>query len=244
MKLRFSLDKAANIAVIVAAVTFVTVALKGYFPWRSTAQDAAAPGAGSPIEPVTDLVVKNAGQAVVKSSKSPKVAVVEFSDFQCPYCSRYATETYPQIQREFVDTGRVEYVFFNLPLEQLHPLALRASEAAECAGEQQGFWSMRERLFQNPKALSEEGLLAHAQDIGLRLPDFRTCLAGAMLPRIRTQMAEAARAGVSSTPTFLIGRIESPGTVRVLYRLRGAQPYPVFVRALEDALTEKVALQQ
>lgn len=245
MKLRLSLDRVANVAVIAAAVTFIALSVRGYFRWNFASereQRRPGPTGQAPtaaIEPVGDLSVNNIDQATTRSSSKPKVALIDFSDFQCPYCARYARETYPEIRREFVESGQVKYVFFNLPLEQLHPLALHASEAAECAGRQEKFWDMHDRLFKARATLSEAAFVAEANTLGLRVPDFESCLAGATLPRIRTQMAEAARSGVTSTPTFLIGRIESPQSVRVLYRMRGAQPYSNFARALKDALASK-----
>jgi protein-disulfide isomerase len=245
MKSWLSLDKLANLAVIAAAVTFITLSLRGYYQWspgsparsadlaQAQIEQAAAAAA---IESVENVIVSYADRAAVRTSGNPKVAIIEFSDFQCPYCSRYARGTYPEIQREFVDTGRAAYVFFHLPLEQLHPQAVRASEAAECAGLQQRFWEMRERLFASPASLADAQLVDHARALGLRLPEFQTCLSGATRKRIQTHMAEARRMGVTSTPTFLIGRIEPSGAVRILYRIRGSHPYQVFARAINDAL--------
>jgi protein-disulfide isomerase len=233
----FALDKLANVAVIVAAATFVFLSARGYYRWGGGAPEADIPStaaAASP-EPVMDLTVST-DQAATRISGTPHVALIEFSDFQCPFCSNYAKVTYQRIQREFVDTGKVEYVFFNYPLEQLHPLALRASEVVECAGQQGKFWEMHDALFQTRSALSEEHFVKQAVALQLRLPQFRTCLTGSMLPRIRNQVGQADQAGVTSTPTFLIGRLESSGKVQIMFRIRGSAPYATFAAALNDAL--------
>jgi protein-disulfide isomerase len=238
-----SLDKLANVAVIVAAATFVFLSARGYYRLGGRAPDgdiASTAGAASP-EPVKDLVIST-DQATTRTSGKPRVALVEFSDFQCPFCSRYAQGTYQRIQQEFVNTGKVEYVFFNYPLERLHPLALRASEAVECAGEQGKFWEMHDALFQTPSALSEEHFVKQAAVLQLRRPEFQACLGGgSMLSRIRMQGGLADQAGVTSTPTFFIGRLASPGKIQVLFRIRGTTPFATFASALNDALASQPA---
>ena len=101
---------------------------------------------------------------------------------------------------------------------------------------------MRDILFKKQTALLEPDLLAYARNLGLGLTAFQKCLAGTTIPRIRLQMKEAERAGVTSTPTFLIGRVESSQSVRVMYRIRGTQPYSTLARVLKDTMALNAGL--
>ena len=147
-----------------------------------------------------------------KGSAAAKLTLIEFSDYQCPYCGRQTKETNPQLQREYVDAGKVRYVFFDMPLESMHKFAFKAAEAARCAGEQGKYWEMHDRLFANQQALEPWG--AHAKALGLDVARFDTCMgsdkfAGA----IRSDMAVAQKLGVGGTPTFLLASSD-PNDVR------------------------------
>jgi len=106
------------------------------------------------------------GDPVLGSSNAP-VTMVEISDFQCPFCGKYARETFPQIKKEYVDTGKVKIIFKNFPLP-MHPNAQKAAEAAECAADQGKFWEYKEKLFANQNNLSVEDLKKYAQESGLK----------------------------------------------------------------------------
>ncbi len=237
MKLgRITLDKLANVTLIAAALTFIFLSFKGYYRWGGPGQEPVPAVTPEPPEAVEGLTLTDLDGVATASSGTPKVALVEFSDFQCPFCSRHARNILPQIRRDFVDTGKVQYAFVNLPLQDLHPLAYRASEAVECARRQGRFWAMHDRLFQDPPALAEPDLLEDARALGLDSEEFRACLGGEARTALEAQAALAQRAGVASTPSFLIGRIEPPGSLRVLYRLRGTRPYPMLEDVLEHVL--------
>src|SRR5207247_10400930 len=134
--------------------------------------------------------------------RAAKVAVIEYSDFQCPFCGRYAKETFPQITSDYVDTGKVRYVFHDLPLD-FHKYAFKAAEAAHCAGDQGKFWEMHGLLFQNQAALAPEQLPAHAKGLGLNESAFSQCLeSGKFAAQIRQDIAQAGTAGITGTPTF------------------------------------------
>lgn len=192
-----------------------------------------------PPTPIEDIAPQDLriGSAVVKGSSAARIAILEFSDYECPFCGRHAQETYPALQRAYVDTGKVKYVFRNLPIESLHPLAVKAAEAAECAGEQSKYWEMHDRLFANQKALAKSDLLAHAHAIGIETDRFQSCLdGGRMSAKVRDDMAEAKRLGLTGTPAFLIGEVRPDGTVRVVRKIGGAHPLPVFQEVLEGLL--------
>jgi protein-disulfide isomerase len=136
----------------------------------------------------------------------------------------------PQIEKEYIKTGKVKYVFRDFPIESIHPQAFKAHEAANCAGEQGKYWEMHDRLFSNPKALGEKELQSYASALDLDLQSFDQCLnSGKNAAEIRKDTAEGVKAGVRGTPTFLLGLTEQdPSKVKVTMIIRGAQPYSRF----------------
>jgi protein-disulfide isomerase len=171
-----------------------------------------------------------------QGSAAAKVAVIEYSDFQCSFCGKYDRETYPQIQDEYLKTGKIRYVFHDLPLD-FHENAFKAAVAARCAGEQGKFWEMHDRLFANQTALSQADLLKHAAAISLDAPRFQQCVESDRLAAdIRSDITEANNAGMSGTPTFLIGYVQPDSTVKVVKKLVGAKPYAQFKAAIDELL--------
>jgi protein-disulfide isomerase len=175
-----------------------------------------------------------------KGAQGARVVIVELSDYQCPFCGRYAHETWPQIEKDYIRTGKVTYVFSALPLESIHPQALKAAEAAYCAGEQEKYWEMHDQLFNNQQALGVRELSLHAQAIGLNVPTFQQCLfSEKYAPKIRAGIAEASNVGIQGTPTFLFG-LTTPNSsqLKVLKLVSGAQPYTAFktVKTAIDSL--------
>jgi protein-disulfide isomerase len=163
------------------------------------------------------------------------VTIVEYSDFQCPYCRQHALQTLPKIVETYVDTGKVRYIFNDFPLES-HPNAAKAAEAARCAGAQGAYWVMHNRLFQDPKEWSQQGegegidtFVGYAADLGLDQAAFRQCIeSGQYGPQIRQTLWEGQQAGVQGTPSFLInGQL-----------LSGAYPFDEFQRIIEDELQD------
>lgn len=197
-------------------------------------QPAAPP---SPVTP--EAMEMSVSNAYAKGGAGARVVLVEFSDFQCPFCGRHAKQTLPQIEREYVSTGKLLYVMRNLPLESIHPDAFRAASAAECAGDQGRYWQMHEKLFGNQQALSAADLARYAQDAGVEPGAFKQCIEGeGHAAKIRQDLQDAMNAGVSSTPTFFLGFRESGGKVKIVRRVSGAHPYPVFKAAIEGLLAE------
>lgn len=192
--------------------------------------------AGQPVA-ARDIVL-DIGDAPTKGPKDAKVVLVEFSDFQCPFCGRFSRDTIPQVQTDYVDTGKIKYVFADFPLETIHPYAFKAAEAASCAGEQGEFWKMHDHLFANQTKLKPEDLTQYADAIGLDKSKFQQCLdTQKRAPSIRKTMAQAGDAGVSSTPTVMVGVLQpNSSKVKVLRVLKGAQPFAAVKDALDNAL--------
>jgi protein-disulfide isomerase len=172
-----------------------------------------------------------------KGSGTARVALIEFSDYQCPFCGRYVKETLPQIRSDYVETGKVKYVFRDLPLS-FHKQAFKAAEAAHCAGEQGRFWEMHDLLYANQTALAPEQLSAHAKSLGLDETKFQQCLdSGKFAADINKDIADAGAVGISGTPTFLVGIVDpGDGRVKVVKKLVGAKPYAEFKAAVDGLL--------
>ena len=189
-------------------------------------------------EKALNAVVNIAGEPV-RGNKDAKFTVIEFSEYQCPFCSRHVKNTVPQLDKEYVQTGKVKYVFRDLPLESIHKNAFKASEAAHCANEQGKFWQMHDRLFENQQALEVAKLTEHATAVGVDAKKFQACLdSGKYAADIRKDMAEADRLGVSATPTTLIA-VSQPNdpNVKVVKVIRGAQSWAVFKAAFDELLS-------
>jgi protein-disulfide isomerase len=168
------------------------------------------------------------GSLITNRVGSGRVALVEFGDYQCPYCGRHARDTYPQIMEELIAKGVLQYAFLHYPLDRTHPRAFRASEAAECAAHQGRFWDMHASLFAADAELSESALLAHATAIGVDPVALEQCLSGEMeeiAAKVKRHMEEGTRLGVRGTPTLFLGFVEDDGSIRLKTSIRGAVPF-------------------
>ena len=166
------------------------------------------------------------------------IIIVEFADFQCRFCLRHLTETMPRLISDFIESGQVRYVFFDYPLELKHPFAREAAEAARCADDQGHYWEMRQYLFQNQKALQPVFLLEHARSIGLDDSAFSDCLvSNRHVGEVSDDLAQAMRLRIRGTPAFFIGFLTPRSqNVRVVKRIDGSQPYPVFEEEISSLL--------
>ncbi len=168
------------------------------------------------------------------SAKAP-VTVYEMSDFQCPYCRQFALQTFPQLERDYIRSGKVRWVFINFPLTSIHNHASAAAELALCAGEQNRFWRVHDLLFQHQESwapLKESGpfFVSLADSAKLSKKTLLACLESPETRgRVRADAEGAARSGATSTPTFYI-----EGGL-----LEGAQPLPVFRQVLDSVYREK-----
>ena len=193
---------------------------------KSSSASAASATAGP-----DSVLLKRADHARIEGSASAPVWVIEVSDFQCPYCRQFHDDSYGELKRAYVDSGKVRLAYVNFPLS-MHKNAFAASESAMCAAAQSKFWEMHDALFTTQKAW--EGLsspqkmfdsLAVAQ--GVELTAFQKCVSGHLTkPMIEADIDRASKQGVESTPTFLIGGM----------MVTGAQPLANFRRAIDSAL--------
>jgi protein-disulfide isomerase len=163
------------------------------------------------------------------------VTLIEYSDYECPFCVRHFSSTMPQIEETFIRTGQIRYVFRDFPIAQLHPGAARAHEAGRCAAEQGRFWEMHTRLFSAPGSHTDAVLESTAAAAGLELEAFRACLdSGRTRADVEQSVAMAASLGATGTPSFFLGiRDLATNQVEVLHGISGAQPFSVFEEAIK-----------
>lgn len=162
------------------------------------------------------------------------VTIVEFSDFQCPFCRRLWKDTLPQIKEKYLLTGKVKFVYRDFPLSSIHPMAQSSAEAAECADEQGKFWEMHDKIFGEQDKLGtgtiqfdESDLKQWAGEIGLNKNQFNNCFnSHKYKDEVEKDFNDGARLGVSGTPaTFVNGRLVS-----------GAVPFSQFEQIIEAEL--------
>jgi protein-disulfide isomerase len=183
-------------------------------------------------------IAVNLEGGATKGSKNAKVTLVEFTDYQCPFCSRHFRDTLPQIENDYVKTGKLQYVLREFPLESIHPLAFKAAEAANCSGDQGKYWEMHDRLFANQNALAATQLPSHAQAVGLDAAKFKTCLdGGKYAAKLRKDLADAQQNGINGTPTFFIGLSDPKSSeIKAVRKIVGAQNYAAFKTAIDALL--------
>ncbi|VAW43577.1 Periplasmic thiol:disulfide interchange protein DsbA, partial [hydrothermal vent metagenome] len=187
---------------------------------QAQAQAAQAQAPQPPSGPV-DISTEDA--YAIGDPNAP-ITIIEYTDFQCPFCSRHSEQTFPLLKENYIDTGVVRYVFKDFPLTQIHPQAVLAANAARCAGDQDAFLAMHDALFANQAQWNnqnnaEEFFNQYANEIGLDGDQFATCLAnGTYDDEIMADLNEGASFGVNGTPGFFING----------YFLSGAQPYSTF----------------
>jgi len=176
----------------------------------------------------------------VKGNPDATVTIVEFSDFQCPFCQRFHQTTLPLILENYVDTGKVKFVYRDYPIQGLHPNgAFPAALASECADEQGMFWQYHDKLFQTQKnwerlAIADVfiKLKTFAADLELDTNQFNDCLnSGKYLDEVNNDLQDGTSYGITGTPGFFIGN-EERGYIKV----SGAQPYSVFQNILNQML--------
>ena len=172
----------------------------------------------------------------VLGAASAPVTVVEFTDYQCPFCKRFHDRTWPDIRKNYVDTGKVRFVVRDLPLS-FHEHALPAAIAARCAGEQGRYWPARDRLFGAQDALTADALRKAMLGIGVEAAAYDACLRRpGWKEAIQVDVAEAERIGINGTPGFLVARRSGGGLEGAL--VLGAQPYAVFSSRIDALLAE------
>ena len=187
----------------------------------------------------TTTVTTTIGDDPLIGDKSKaKVAIVEFSDFDCPYCKKFYTDTFEQIKTNFIDTGKAVFVYRDLPLPSLHPHAEKKAEAGSCIYSISG----TEAFYKYFKAVEEgsitddAGLTSLASTLGVDSDKFADCFTNSkMSSEVQTDAADAKKAGITGTPGFVIGTLDSNGNVTGT-KISGAYPYTTFETTINSYL--------
>ncbi|MBI2451895.1 DsbA family protein [Candidatus Pacearchaeota archaeon] len=185
------------------------------------------PVPSQPTEP--SKVQASEDDDAILGNKNAKVTIIEFSDYQCPFCERFWSQTLPQIKSQYIDTGKVKFVYRDFPLESIHPMALSAAMAAECVGEQggdTGYFKMHDKIFENQGSLSAENLKKWAKELGYNID---TCLdSGKTRAEVQKDTQDAQSAGGRGTPYFVINGVP----------ISGAVPFDNFRQVIETELAK------
>jgi protein-disulfide isomerase len=221
---------------IFSTAAALTLSLSVFPPLGHAQTPAKAP------QPTRQLLL-NVDGAPAKGNPNARLTLIEFSDYECPFCARYTRETWPLLEKNYVKTGKVRYVFRNFPIPKLHNHAMKAHEAALCAGEQGRYWEMHDLLFAKSPAIGQTALIDYAARTGLKADRFQTCLSSEKhVVQIRRDITEARGVGVTGTPTFFLGEtVPTQEQMQPLIVLKGNQPYLAFKQAIDRSLARQGA---
>jgi len=175
----------------------------------------------------------------VRGSSDAPITIIEFSDFQCPFCSRFHNETLPTILEKYVDTGKVKFVYRDFPIQSLHPNAMPAAAASECAHEQNKYWEYHDALFERQQTWNNLKLADSidtfkniAKEFNLNEDQFNSCLdSGKYIEEINKDLRDGTNYGITGTPGFFVGN-EKNGFVKLI----GAQPIEAFKKIIDSQL--------
>ena len=206
------------------------MAMRSLLAAAALAAAALAAGAQSP-DPPAKLAV--AGTFALGAADAP-VTLVEFSDYECSFCQRFHAQNFERLKREYIDTGKLRYVARDFPLP-MHRFAVPAARAARCAAEHGRFWEMRHALLSSEGTLNLDLIVEHGERLGLDPARLRECLSTNRFDAaIRRDISEARGAGISLTPSFILGRTRGEAVEGV--RLEGAQDYEYFEERIKALL--------
>ena len=181
--------------------------------------------AGKPQEPARATL--NLTGAQMLGSKNAPLTMVEYTDYQCPYCRQFHLTVFDELKKNYIDTGKVRFYSRDLPLDSLHPNAIRAAEAGRCAADQGQFWALRNVMGANPDKLDLDHLAGFATDLKMDALAFRNCVTSEKYKAaVEADILEAMKVGAQATPSFVIGKSTPEGVDGEL--VVGAMPYPSF----------------
>ncbi len=195
---------------------------------RQQARPQAPPQEEQPTRAkITDL----SGVSMLGSKVAP-LTIVEYTDYQCPFCQRFHVTAFAELKKNYIDTGKVRFYSKDMPLD-FHPNAMRAAQAARCAGEQHKFWELRDTMGANPDKLDMEHIVGFAADLKMDTTALRACVdSGKYKEPVQRDVLEGMRVGANGTPTFVVGKSVGDGVDGEL--VVGALPFPMFDAKLKE----------
>ena len=195
----------------------------------------AKPGQPSKPEAPKEVLVSFDDDYIKGDPKAP-VTIVEFSDYQCPYCRKFHNEVLPKIQEEYISKGKVRYIFRDFPLS-FHKLAIPAAVAANCAGEQGKYWEMNDFLFANPGKLDPAKIIPEAEGLGLDKAKFEACVNDdSKKAEVDADFNAGRKYGVRGTPSLFIGKTGDGTEMNAIY-LRGLRQFDSLKPIIEKNLS-------
>ena len=219
---------------VLVVVAFCAGLLAGYMAWGRNdnttvaAQEPAAAQQQAAAPTYRRYDIPTEGSYSIGPEDAP-ITIVEFSDYQCPYCVRWHDQVYTQLMAAY--PGKIRFVYRHLPLTSIHPEAMPAAESVMCAGEQNAYWQYHDRLFANQQSLGDALYVQIATDLGLDLDVFNSCReAHKYQDEIQDDMDFAIGLGVQSTPTFFINGLA----------MVGAQPISMFTQLIDKELAGEI----
>ena len=222
-----AMDAAASAAAEASAAKAADAAAEAAKDATAAPQDTAG-AALTPTPKVIRYDVPIDDDPVLGSDDAP-ITLIEFSDYECPFCKKWNVEVYPRLKEQYGD--KIRFVFRDFPLYNIHPNAIPAAESANCAGEQDKYWEYHDLLFAGGKPLGRDTYLAYAQQLGIEQSAFEKCIADRRHQQeVEGDLQYASNLGVQSTPTFFINGLA----------IVGAQPFEVFEQIINMELAGEI----
>lgn len=196
----------------------------GWLLWGADSPSNEQANQPAPTAPVRRVEVEVGDSPTLGQANAP-VTIIEFSDYECPYCARWHQQVYKRLMKEY--EGKIRFVYRDFPLDNIHPNARPAAMSAHCAGAQDAYFTFHDALFSYQYGLGREAYLKYAAELGLDVQAFEACLnEQPFADKVEANLRYGLSIGVSSTPTFFINGIA----------VVGAQPYEVFQQLIEKEL--------
>ncbi len=225
---RFLMGAAVVQVVLLAVIAFQLSGLDNALTGGAVIDPSPGAGAPSAAPRVPSDMKTLVDDDTVLGDKNAPVTIVEWSDYECPFCARFHSDTFGQLKSQYIDTGKVKFVYRDFPLS-FHPNAMPAAEAAECAGEQGKYWEMHNLLFTQGVQGGVTSFKQFAKQLGLNTAKFNDCVdSGKMKAEIQKDFADGQKVGIQGTPGFVVnGQLIS-----------GAQPFQVFQQVIDAELAK------
>lgn len=193
------------------------------------------------VQPNTQPIKVSVDDDPMKGNPDAPITIIEFSDYECPFCGKFYTDTLPLIEENYINTGKVNFVYRDFPIQSIHPNAVPTAMAAECADDQEMFWPYHDMIFENKRTWEKQRgqslvneLVQYAVVLGLDAEEFTVCLeSNKHLDEVRNDLQDGQSYGISGTPGFFIGN-DNSGYIKI----SGAKPYQTFVEILEGMLAQ------
>src|SRR3989344_3154008 len=202
-------------------------------------EQGSGSGSGAGTQGSVQMKALLEGAAATFGDPNAPIIMVEYSDYQCPFCRSWFNSAKSQLDSEYIETGKVLFVYKDFPLS-FHPMAQPYAEAARCAGEQGKYWEFHDKIFEEQNKfgsgrisnLTEQDIKDWASQLGLNTAEFNSCLdSGKYAGAVQANFSEGTQVGVSGTPSFVIGKADGTGQIIVV-----AQPYGTFKAAIDSLL--------